>query len=198
MSKIKEFFTKSKKNRMIAIAILLAVLIISPKFFSGMQLRVLTTILIYCILAVGNMVITGYTGMLNMGQGSLLWCRRVHISHFINQTWPAFSCVLPAGRLFYRDMWHVDCNSVPACPHRFSQLDYNSIRKYSKCDSFKLDISNTRTNGNPSHSESFNLWIYIFNIASILLSDVVLYNFLLCIGEKYPQLKNWKIIYGNT
>lgn len=67
MIKIKDFLNKYKG---ILLAIMMLLLLICPLFISGMALRVLSTIFIYCILAIGNMVITGYTGMLNMGQAA--------------------------------------------------------------------------------------------------------------------------------
>lgn len=59
-----------KKNKLLWTGVFFAFLIIFPFASSGMLIRVLSTVMIYCILAMGNMLISGHTGMLNMGHAA--------------------------------------------------------------------------------------------------------------------------------
>jgi branched-chain amino acid transport system permease protein len=59
-----------KKYQWPLLGLFLGLLILFPFLASGMSLRVGSTILIYCVLVMGNMIISGFTGMLNMGMAA--------------------------------------------------------------------------------------------------------------------------------
>lgn len=68
MERIKKIFdTKYKK---IWLALLFVCLIAAPFVTTNLQKRILTTIFVYCLLSMGNMLISGHAGMLNMGQAA--------------------------------------------------------------------------------------------------------------------------------
>ena len=68
MERIKKLFdTKYKK---IWLALLFVCLIAAPFVTTNLQKRILTTIFVYCLLSMGNMLISGHAGMLNMGQAA--------------------------------------------------------------------------------------------------------------------------------
>lgn len=59
------------KHKLLLTGLFLAALILFPLVTtSEFSKRVVSTVMIYCILAMGNMIISGYTGMLNMGQAA--------------------------------------------------------------------------------------------------------------------------------
>ena len=68
MEQIKKLF--SAKYKRFWLALMFVCLIAAPFVTSNLQKRVMTTIFIYCLLSMGNMLISGHAGMLNMGQAA--------------------------------------------------------------------------------------------------------------------------------
>lgn len=68
MEQIKKIF--SAKYKRFWLALMFVCLIAAPFVTSNLQKRVMTTIFIYCLLSMGNMLISGHAGMLNMGQAA--------------------------------------------------------------------------------------------------------------------------------
>lgn len=96
MENIKKLF--SKKYQKAWLALMFIVLIAAPFVSSNMVKRVMTTIFIYCLLSMGNMLISGHTGMLNMGHAAF-WGVGAYISAvlLLNYQVPFWLCFLLAG-----------------------------------------------------------------------------------------------------
>ena len=79
--KIKNLFKpdNAKKLRTPLLILLLVCLIIAPFITSNLVKRIISTIYIYCLLSMGNMIISGHTGMLNMGHAAF-WGTGAYIS----------------------------------------------------------------------------------------------------------------------
>lgn len=92
---------KFKRNNKLttAINILVIILIILIPFFSSeLIIRVSTTVLIYALLSMGNMIISGYTGMLNMGHAGFYGVGAyVAALLAVNHNWSFLPCLLVAG-----------------------------------------------------------------------------------------------------
>ena len=58
-------------HKRICVGVMLTLLVLFPfTVRTGMPVRVVSTIMIYCLLTMGNMLISGHTGMLNMGHAA--------------------------------------------------------------------------------------------------------------------------------
>ena len=66
---LKDFFSK-KSTRIFLLAILFAGLTVAPFVTNTLTKRIISTIFIYSLLSMGNMVIGGFTGMLNLGHAA--------------------------------------------------------------------------------------------------------------------------------
>ena len=95
----KELGKTLHKNKRLLLAVFLAAPVLYPflatsEFFK----RVLSTVMIYCILSMGNMIISGYTGMLNMGQAAFYGVG-AYVSAILSVQYnvPFLACFLLAG-----------------------------------------------------------------------------------------------------
>lgn len=68
-----------RQHRRILCILLLAVMIAAPFITNNYVKRILSTIYIYTLLSMGNMIISGHTGMLNMGHAAF-WGTGAYIS----------------------------------------------------------------------------------------------------------------------
>ena len=98
MEQIMKVINKCKRYKKTWLALLFAALIVAPFVSSNMSKRIMTTIFIYCLLSMGNMIITGHTGMLNMGHAAF-WGVGAYISAImqLNTDLPFWVCFLAAG-----------------------------------------------------------------------------------------------------
>lgn len=71
--------SKSKNLVRILLAVLCIFLLVAPFITNNYIKRIMTTIFIYTLLSMGNMLISGHTGMLNMGH-SAFWGTGAYIS----------------------------------------------------------------------------------------------------------------------
>ncbi len=92
------FFKSGMKYKRFWLALMFAALLAAPFVTSNLQKRVMTTIFIYCLLSMGNMLISGHTGMLNMGHAAF-WGVGAYIAAVlqINYGVPFLVCFLLAG-----------------------------------------------------------------------------------------------------
>lgn len=95
MTNIRAIFSKNKRPLSLA---LLACIVIYPFLVSDFLIRVVTTVFLYCILTLGNMVISGHTGMLNMGHAAFYGVG-AYISAVLSVNYgvPFIVCFLLAG-----------------------------------------------------------------------------------------------------
>ena len=70
MEQLKYFWNRCKRYKTAWVILMLVALVVAPFVASNLQTRVMTTIFIYCLLSMGNMLISGHTGMLNMGHAA--------------------------------------------------------------------------------------------------------------------------------
>lgn len=70
---------KKKNIKVVLLVLLFAFLLIAPFVTNNYIKRIMTTIFIYTLLSMGNMLISGHTGMLNMGH-SAFWGTGAYIS----------------------------------------------------------------------------------------------------------------------
>ena len=98
MEQIMKFFQVSKQHKKFWIGLMFVLLIIAPFVTSNLQKRVLTTIFIYCLLSMGNMLISGHTGMLNMGHAAF-WGVGAYIAAVLQLQFdsPFLICFVLAG-----------------------------------------------------------------------------------------------------
>lgn len=98
MEQIMKFFKASKQYKKFWIGLMFVLLIIAPFVTSNLQKRVLTTIFIYCLLSMGNMLISGHTGMLNMGHAAF-WGVGAYIAAVLQLQFdvPFLICFILAG-----------------------------------------------------------------------------------------------------
>ena len=98
MEQIMNLFKASKRYKKFWIGLMFVLLIIAPFVTSNLQKRVLTTIFIYCLLSMGNMLISGHTGMLNMGHAAF-WGVGAYIAAVLQLRFdvPFLICFVLAG-----------------------------------------------------------------------------------------------------
>lgn len=98
MEQITNLFKNSQKYKKFWIGLMFLLLIVAPFVTTNLQKRVMTTIFIYCLLSMGNMLISGHTGMLNMGHAAF-WGVGAYISAVLQLRFdlPFLVCFVLAG-----------------------------------------------------------------------------------------------------
>lgn len=98
MEQIMKVLNDSKKYKKFWIGLMFLLLIVAPFVTTNLQKRVLTTIFIYCLLSMGNMIISGHTGMLNMGHAAF-WGVGAYIAAVLQLRFdvPFLLCFVLAG-----------------------------------------------------------------------------------------------------
>ena len=98
MKEIMNVFNKSRQYKKFWIGLMFLLLIVAPFVTSNLQKRVMTNIFIYCLLSMGNMLISGHTGMLNMGHAAF-WGVGAYIAAVLQLQFniPFLVCFVLAG-----------------------------------------------------------------------------------------------------
>jgi len=95
---VKTLKEKAAAQKKLLLAVMLVLLIAFPQVTSGMVTRVGTNILIYAILAMGEQLICGYTGMLNQGMAAFYGVGAYASALLaVNLNLPWFVCFLGGG-----------------------------------------------------------------------------------------------------
>ena len=98
MEQLKYFWNRCKRYKTAWVILMLVALVVAPFVASNLQTRVMTTIFIYCLLSMGNMLISGHTGMLNMGHAAF-WGVGAYIAAVLQLRFdlPFLLCFVIAG-----------------------------------------------------------------------------------------------------